>query len=315
MTYLATAARAPRGLTLLIAGTATALALVACSPDTTAEKSGSSETTRTVEHARGSTEVPTSPERIVVLEPVQLDTAVALDMAPVGAAVASEETGVPAYLGDVAQDITPVGTVTEPALEKIAEQKPDLIIGTESRHSDLYEQLSSIAPTVFMATQEDPWPVNVKLVGEALNRADDARALLDDYNERCAQIAKKYDVKGTTAQLVRPRDEAVLSIYGPTSFAGSTLECVGFTIPDRDWEESISVDISPELIMEARGDQVFVTTDDVKDKQSVPAPIRDNAKSFPNVHLVDFSYWIAGVGPKGGQVVLDDVESILAEAQ
>jgi iron complex transport system substrate-binding protein len=215
----------------------------------------------------------------------------------------------------VADDIEQVGTVTEPSLEKIAAQKPDLIIGTESRHSDLYDQLSSIAPTVFMASQEDPWVENVQLVAEALNRPEDAQTLLDEYDARCVQIAKDYDVSGTTAQLVRPRDVAVLSIYGPASFAGSTLECVGFTIPERDWEESISVDISTELIMEAQGDHVFVTTDDVEDETTIPAPLRDNARSFPSLHLVDFDHWIAGVGPLGGQAVLDDIESILAEAE
>lgn len=289
-----------------------AVALAACSSSVEPDASGP---VRAVEHARGTTDVPEAPKRVVVLEPVQLDTAVALGVTPVGSAVASEETGIPAYLGDEAGEIEPVGTVTEPSMEKIAAQEPDLIIGTESRHSDLYEQLSDIAPTVFMATQEDPWPDNVKLVGEALNRADDAVALLDEYDERCEEISEEYDLDGATAQLVRPRDEAVLSIYGPTSFAGSTLECVGFTIPDRDWEGSISVDISPERIMEAKGDHVFVTTTDVEDEETVPAAIRDNAQAFPNLHLVDFSYWIAGVGPMGGQAVLDDIETLLAESK
>jgi iron complex transport system substrate-binding protein len=303
-----------RSFTALAFSAVVALPLAACGSSDEAAEAAAPDT-RSVEHARGMTEVSAAPERVVVLEPVQLDTAVALGVTPVGAAVANEQVGVPPYLGEVAEEIEPVGTVTEPNLEKIAAQKPDLIIGTESRHSDLYEQLSDIAPTVFMATQEDPWPDNVELVGDALNRLADAQELLEDYDERCQQISEEYDLEGVTAQLVRPRDEAVLSIYGPTSFAGSTLECVGFTIPERDWEGSISVDISPELIMEAQGDHVFVTTTDVEDPSTVPAPITDNAAAFPSLHLVDFSFWIAGVGPLGGQRVLDDIEAILAEAQ
>lgn len=303
------AARRPQRLALVAAAAVAALSLAACSSEDDAPEAGP---THEVEHARGTTAVPDEPKRVVVLEPVQLDTAVALGVTPVGTAVASEETGVPSYLGDEAAKIEAVGTVTEPSLEKIAEQEPDLIIGTESRHSDLYEQLSDIAPTVFMATQEDPWQDNVKLVGEALNQPDEAADLLAEYDERCASIAEEFQLEGSTAQLVRPRDEAVLSIYGPTSFAGSTLECVGFTIPEQEWAGSISVDISPERILDAKGDHVFVTSTDPADPATLPAPVKDNADAFPDPHLVDFSYWIAGVGPLGGQAVLDDIEAILA---
>lgn len=306
------AARRPQRLVLVAAAAVAALSLAACSSEDDATDAGP---VHDVEHARGTTAVPEEPKRVVVLEPVQLDTAVALGVTPVGTAVASEETGVPSYLGKESTDIEAVGTVTEPSLEKIAAQEPDLIIGTEARHSDLYEQLSDIAPTVFMATQEDPWQDNVKLVGEALNQPDEAAALLAEYDERCASIAEEFQLEGTTAQLVRPRDEAVLSIYGPTSFAGSTLECVGFTIPEQEWAGSISVDISPERIREAKGDHVFVTTNDPADPSTLPAPVKDNADAFPDPHLVDFSYWIAGVGPLGGQAVLDDIEAILTEGR
>lgn len=304
------ASRPALRIALLTAAGVAALSLAACSSEDDAAGGGP---THEVKHARGTTAVPEDPKRVVVLEPVQLDTAVALGVTPVGTAVASEETGVPSYLGDASAEIEAVGTVTEPSLEKIAEQEPDLIIGTESRHSDLYDQLSDIAPTVFMATQEDPWQENVQLVGEALNKPDDAAALLTDYNQRCASIAEEFQLDGATAQLVRPRDEVVLSIYGPTSFAGSTLECVGFTIPEQDWAGSISIDISPERILEATGDYVFVTSIDPADPSTLPTPVKDNADAFPDPHLVDFSYWIAGVGPLGGQAVLDDIEAILAE--
>ncbi len=68
-----------------------------------------------------------------MLEPVQLDTAVALGTTPVGAAVASNVTGVPAYLG-VGDAVEPVGTVPEPDLEAIAALRPDLVLGTQTRH-------------------------------------------------------------------------------------------------------------------------------------------------------------------------------------
>ncbi|WP_221583361.1 iron-siderophore ABC transporter substrate-binding protein [Microbacterium sp. G2-8] len=307
---------APRRLRPLgaVAALATgALLLTACSAPS-GDDSAAAQTeggTHAVDHARGETAVPDDPQRVVVLEPVQLDTSVALGAIPVGTAVLSEETGVPAYLGDEAADIEMVGTVTEPSVERIAALEPDLILGTESRHSALYDQLSDVAPTVFMDTQADPWQDNVALVAEALGDEQGAEDLLADYEARCTEIADEYDTAGQTAQLVRPRDTR-LTLYGPLSFAGSTLECAGFTTPEHDWED-ISLDISPEQAREAEADLVLVTTADVDDPTTMPASIADNADAFGDLELVDFSFWITGVGPVGGMTVLDDLERILQE--
>lgn len=266
--------------------------------------------THELEHAHGTTAVPEDPQRVVVLEPVQLDTAVAMGVTPVGAAVANEELGVPAYLGDEAADIATVGTVAEPNVQKVAALEPDLIIGTESRHAALYDQLSDVAPTVFMASQADPWKDNVAFTAAALGDPDAGDELLAEYEQRCDEIAGEYDTEGMTAQLIRPRD-GVLTLYGPTSFAGSTLECAGLTIPEHDWED-ISLDISPEKVLDAKADVVPVTVTDVADASEIPAAVSDNADQLGGVVPVDFQYWIAGVGPVGGLAVLDDLEEILA---
>ncbi|MET9964876.1 iron-siderophore ABC transporter substrate-binding protein [Streptomyces sp. NPDC006356] len=296
-----------------------ALALAGCADgDGESAKTGDSNAaasgTHAVKHARGTTKVPDKPQRVVVLEPVQLDTAVALDVVPVGAALFDEAAGVPAYLGEKAAGIKSVGTVPEPNIEKIAALKPDLILGTESRHSALYDRLSSVAPTVFMATQTDPWTENVQLVASALGDEEGATKLLDDYKKRCAEVAEAHQTKGRTAQLIRPRD-GVLSLYGPTSFAGSTLECAGFTTPERDWKGDISVDISPERVTEAKADLVLVTAADVKAADAIPESISSNEKTFPEPHVVDQSFWVAGVGPRGGMTVLDDLDRVLSASE
>lgn len=296
----------------LVAGAVVgALALSACSSGTeeTADQTASS---RVVEHARGSTEVPGNPQRVVVLEPVQLDTSIALGVVPVGAAVLSESAGVPAYLGDEASTVELAGTVAAPNLEKIAALDPDLIIGTQTRHGEMYEQFAAIAPTIFMASQSDPWQDNVRFVADALGRSDDAQALLDNYTDRCDEVATEHNTEGKTAQLIRPRDEQ-LTLYGPVSFAGSALECAGFTIPPRDWENSISVDVSYEHATEARADVVLVTSATPDDPTSIP-PVVTDSEIFPNMHVVDMAYWITGVGPLGGLAVLNDLDAILTES-
>lgn len=309
--------RARRRSGAIIAASACALLLLSgcTAADAPAEGDAAPESggTHEVEHARGTTSVPDNPQRIVTLEPLELDTAVAVGIEPVGAAVASNVTGAPAYLQ--ADGVQPVGTVPEPDLEAIAALKPDLILGTEARHSELYEQLSAIAPTVFIETQADPWRDNALLIGEALGREDEVADLLTAVDERCEALADEYAVDGQTVQLIRPRDETTLSLYGPVSFSGSLLECVGFTIPEQDWADGLQADISPENILSATADHVFVTVADVADESEIPAAITQNADAFPSVTPVDTSYWVSGVGPKGAQAVLDDIETFLAASR
>lgn len=268
--------------------------------------------TRSIATVRGTVNVPENPLRVVTLEPVELDTTVALGIMPVGTAVLSETSGVPAYLGTDAADITTVGTVAAPTIEDIAAVRPDLILGTETRHGEYYDQLTAIAPTVFISSQSDPWKESVRFVGRVLGREANAEELLSAYDERCAEIAEKFDTPGKTAQLIRPRN-GELTLYGPSSFAGSTLECAGFTTPPRpEWAEDISVDLSPELAAQAAADLVVVTAIDPADPAAVPASITANAAALPNPRAVDLSYWITGVGPRGGQAVLDDIDRILS---
>lgn len=286
-----------------------ALALAGCTAAAAPESASGSAApgTRSVEHARGTADVPDQPERVVTLEPLELDTAVAIGITPVGAAVAGNVTELPSYLG--VSDVAPVGTVPEPDLEAIAALKPDLILGTESRHSELYEQLSAIAPTVFIASQADPWRENATLIGEALGREDEVAGLLTGVDDECARLKSDYALDGQTVQLIRPRDETTLSLYGPVSFAGSLLECVGFTIPDREWEDGLQADLSPENIASATADHVFVTAADVDDRSAIPAAV---ASAFPDATLVDTSTWVSGVGPKGAEAVLGDIERYLS---
>lgn len=290
---------------------ALAAAVSACSSG--GSDGGQNDEVRSIDTVRGTIEVPAEPLRVVTLEPVELDTAVALGMMPVGTAVLSEATGAPAYLGDEAASIELVGTVPEPRVEAIAALEPDLILGTESRHADFYDQLAAIAPTVFLENHAAPWKDNVRFVAAALGVEDRAEELLSDYRDRCAEIAEKYSTTGRTAQLIRPRN-GELTLYGPSSFAGSTLECAGFTTPPRaEWANDISVDLSPELASQAAADLILVTATDPSDPAAIPASVTANAAVLPNPHAVDQSYWITGVGPRGGQTVLDDIERILSQ--
>ena len=66
---------------------------------------------RTVEHAMGSTEIPERPERVVVLDTGELDTALALGVTPVGAVTTAVSEEFLSYLAEDAAGIEVVGTI------------------------------------------------------------------------------------------------------------------------------------------------------------------------------------------------------------
>ncbi|EOA66215.1 hypothetical protein J433_00695 [Corynebacterium glutamicum MT] len=296
----------------LIVLLAAALPLTACS-SSSEEQTSTSSATREFTDVHGTTEVPENPQRVVVLEPLELDTAIALGITPVGAAVANNVTGIPAYLG--VDGIEPVGIVSEPNIEAIAALEPDLILGTDSRHAEIYDRLESIAPTVFMTTHVDPWKDNVVFIGDALGKKQESEDLIQGFNDKCEEIKSEHDVEGKTVNMIRPRDEQTMSLYGPTSFAGSSLECAGLTIPDQEWKDGLQADIAPENFMLATADYVFVTATDVTDENELPEVIRENREQFPSLTLVDTSYWVSGVGPLGGSKVLEDIDAFLDAQQ
>lgn len=190
----------PRIPALLLAAT-TVLAACGGGPDeasdpttTTAaagETAAAADFPRTVDHAMGRTEIPARPERVVVLDTGELDSAIALGVVPVGAVRAPVEEGFLEYLSTDTAATELVGTIDDVNLEAVAALRPDLILSSALRHEDLYDELSAIAPTVFTETVGDVWKENLALHAEALGLEDEADELVAAYDERTADIAAR----------------------------------------------------------------------------------------------------------------------------
>ena len=71
-----------------------------------------------------------------------------LQVKPVGAVESIVEKPWYLYIREQMEGVTSVGAETQPNLEEIIALQPDLIIATKSRHEQIYDQLSAIAPTV-----------------------------------------------------------------------------------------------------------------------------------------------------------------------
>jgi iron complex transport system substrate-binding protein len=89
----------------------------------------------------GKSEVPVSPQRVVVLDTAPLDAALALGTTPVGTAIYRQ---LPDYLSDRVGDITIIGDANQPNLETVLKLKPDLILGSKIGAEELYRGMAPI---------------------------------------------------------------------------------------------------------------------------------------------------------------------------
>lgn len=281
---------------------------------------GSQEEARTVEHAMGETEISGTPERVVVLDTGELDSAASLGVKPVGSVEAVEDLGLPSYLQGTG-GIENVGTIEEPNLEKIATLEPDLILSSKVRHEAIYDQLSRIAPTVLTATTGVTWKKNFEKHAEAMNREAEGRRVMAGYQDRLRDFknAAGDGLSETEVSVVRflPGETR---IYQKESFVGTVLEDAGLPRPpSQDVEEFAILSASAEAIPDMGGDAIFVTAygpEDDTTRQSITSdPLWQKLAAVrqDRVYEVSDDLWMLGIGPTAANGVLDDLGEHLAE--
>jgi iron complex transport system substrate-binding protein len=301
------------------AATTTSAGPSTAAPSTTTPTTTTAATTapagpHVVEHAMGETEVPAAPARIVVLDSSFLDASIALGIPPIGATEGSASDGLPAYLGDVVDGVELVGLTNEPNLEQIAALQPDLILAAKVRHEALYEQLSAIAPTVFSESSGTNWYEQVRLTGEALNRADQAAELIAEFETRAAAVGEAIGATGKTATIVRFLPDQT-RLYGPPTFSGSVLTAVGFDLGAKDYDPSYGMAlISAEQIDLVDSDVIFATT--YGGEGSTRGQFESLWNNLPAVAAgqqfdIEDSTWMTGIGVIGANAILDDLETWL----
>ncbi|MFC7330367.1 ABC transporter substrate-binding protein [Marinactinospora rubrisoli] len=233
--------RAGVGRRELLAGAGSVLLLGAAGcaggPEDTGEASG---TGRRIEHKHGTTEVAGRPSRVVTVGLTEQDYVLALGGTLVGV---REWFGgydgalwpwAREVLGDAA--VPEVLPVDELNFEQIAALEPDLVLGVNSGLTqEEYDLLSNIAPTVAqpagLPDYGAPWQDIARIVGRALDREDEAEALVADIEERFEQVRAEHpEFDGATGLLATFIDEAAF-VYaeGP---APGFLTQLGLQLPE-----------------------------------------------------------------------------------
>lgn len=269
---------------------------------------------RTVTHDKGSTEIPEQPQRIVALDNSLVEAVVLLERPLVGGISSYRDLkGFPPYLGDAVSDTEEVGPLETPDLEAIAALEPDVIVSATVRHDALYDELSKIAPTVFVKTTGPQWRENVTFLGEVLGAEDKAAEELAEYKERAAAVGTAIN-----AEAGDPTISVVRFLDGPTrlmqrsSFIGHVLRDAGLARPAPQDVDDFALEVGEEQIRQADGDHVFVTSysggEASKERfQRNPLWKQLTAVKAGNVHDVKDEIWMTSVSVQGAHLVLDDL--------
>jgi iron complex transport system substrate-binding protein len=176
-----------------------------------------------VQHALGESKVPGQAQEPLTLTVDALDDTLALKLHPARAAV--PDAKLPAYLRGAGRGVSLMRPVTASDLAAVEAVHPDLILGSAGGQSKLYEDLSRIAPTVMTDGGGGQWKLNLRLVGEALGRTNDAEQLLTDYDREAAEARKAIAGRPTVA-VARMTADGLR--YAPRdSFAGTILADAG----------------------------------------------------------------------------------------
>ena len=199
-----------------------------------------------------------APEKIVVFDYGFLDTLDALGVDVMAVA----KGNFPEHLAKYADDkYLNAGGLKEPLLEDIAAMEPDAIF-ISGRQGDFYEQLSEIAPTVFVGTDSsnyyDSFKASVNIAGQLFDKQEEADAKLAEIDKALEEV--KAIAADSGKALVTLYNET-LSAYGPGdgSRYGHVHSVYGFTPADESLENSThGAKLSYEQVLEINPDLLFV---------------------------------------------------------
>ncbi|CAG7631503.1 ABC transporter substrate-binding protein [Paenibacillus allorhizosphaerae] len=273
---------------------------------------------RTIKHAMGTVTLKKKPERVVVLFNGMVDIAVALGVKPVGAVESWDQKPWYNYLRSHMDGVKNLGDESQPNVEAILALKPDLIIGTKTRHEKIYPQLSSIAPTV-ITEEVFNWKENVKMSANALYKQEEADKILNDWSKRVAEFKQKAGSRlaNTEVSILRFEDDGSARFY-VTGFAGTIFQELGIGRPKAQKIEGKTVVnlTSKEQMSQLDGDYIFDITQISEGNESKAKsqsdwtnhPLWKNLKGVKNgkYYKVDVVTWNLSGGVIAANKMLDD---------
>ncbi|MFU2053515.1 siderophore ABC transporter substrate-binding protein [Gallibacterium anatis] len=236
----------------------------------------------TVDSVIGKQTIPQGAKRIVVLDFGVADTLRELNAEDRIVGI-PKSSALPAYLESFKTDkFENVGSLPEPAFEKINELNPDLIIAS-GRQQKMLDRFKEIAPVFYYQNDyNNYYPSlvnNLETLGKIVNKEEVAK-------QKIAELDKKVDelnkfTKGKNALLILVNENRI-SAYGDTSRYSLVYQKFGFTPADKNIKSSThGMSVGFEYIVEKNPDYLLVV-----DRTAAITDKKDNAKIVLNNDLI-----------------------------
>lgn len=236
------------------------LVLAACgSTDSKEESKDKKEEAKTMTYkaVNGDIEVPTNPQRVVVLAAFT-GSLIELGVPVVGADQWSMDD--PLFK----DDLKDVEVVSDADVEKIAALKPDLIIGYDTIQNK--EKIEKIAPTVlFTYNKFDYLQQNVE-IGKVVNKEKEAQAWSEDFLARAKASGEEIKAKigeDATVSVIESYGKDIY-VYGNNWGRGTEIlyQAMELKMPEAVEKDALKVGyyaISNEVLKDYSGDYVILS--------------------------------------------------------
>lgn len=273
-----------------------------------------------VTHALGVTDVKVRPEKIVVFDFGALDT---LDLLGVDV-VGLPKQSVPPYLSKYASDkYLNVGSLFEPDYELLNEIKPDLIL-IGGRQASQYDQLSKLAPTVYVAVDTTDYvgsfKRNMENIGRILGKEKEVAehlAAIDASIERVQRLANNQ------VAFVAMVTGGKVTTFGPGSRYGLVYDALGFDpvtarIDDATHGQNISFEFilvyNPDVILAIDRDAAIGAEGAQPAKAVLENALVQETNAYKNgkiIYLDPYLWYISGGGLASFASMIGELESAL----
>ncbi|MGG5462223.1 siderophore ABC transporter substrate-binding protein [Clostridium sp. B9] len=276
-----------------------------------------------VSHRKGEIEVPKNPEKVVVLDYSSLD--IIDEMNKESKVVGLPKSSLPDYLDEFKGDeFKDLGSLKEFSLETINELDPDLII-IEGRQEKQYDELSKIAPTLFLGREGNDHfgslKNNAKTLGVVFGEENFIDEKMNEINKRIEGISSKASNLEEKA-LVTMVYDGEITTFGKESRFGMIHNEFGFKQVDENIAtEDHGQTVSNEYIANINPGYLFVIDKGIisSSKQEPAKDIIENelvqrtdAYKNGNITYLDTKAWyLGGPGLQSTDVMLSEIEKSL----
>ena len=279
--------------------------------------------TVTIIHDYGTTTVNKNPERVIVLDYGSLDIIDAIDAED--AVVGAAKNGLPEYLSEYNNEkYVSVGGIKEFDIEKVNELNPDLII-IEGRQAESYDDLNSIAPTIYMGADSLDFmgslKKNAEILGEIFGKEDVVKEKLVEIEKELGKVSEKVKNENVDASVLMVSDSS-MNVYGESSRFNMIFNEFAFGVNDANVGDSKhGENISYEYLLDKNPGYIFII-----DKNAITGANNNTAaeiieneidkktKAYQNdniVYLNSEAWYVGGCGFASTMMRINDIQNAI----